>query len=88
MTTSEGSDETSVDTGAALEGNSSVGVDGNSHTNVTSSNGGGGSSKEGEGSVWEVGWGKFHLHLKEIDGGSENDGKAAGPDGKVNVFFM
>jgi len=88
LTTSESSDETLVDTSAALEGNSSVGVNSNSHTSVTSGNGCHGSSEEGKGSVWEVGWGKWHGHLKEIYCRSKDDGKAAGPDGKVNVFFM
>jgi hypothetical protein len=40
LSTSESSDETSVDGGAASEGNSGVGVDSDSHTNVTGKDGG------------------------------------------------
>jgi hypothetical protein len=28
------------------------------------------------------------LHLEEIDGGSEDDGEGAGPDGKPDVLFV
>jgi hypothetical protein len=40
LSTSESSDETSVNGGAAGEGNSGVGVDSDSHTNVTGKDGG------------------------------------------------
>ena len=40
LSTSESSDETSVDGAAAGEGNSGVGVDSDSHTNVTGKDGG------------------------------------------------
>ena len=88
LSTSESSDETSVNGGAASEGNSGVGVDSDSHTNVTGNDGGHGSGKVGGGGVWEVGWSSLHVHLEEIDGSSENDGEGAGPDGKPDVFFV
>jgi len=56
-----------------LEGNSGVGVDGDSHTNVSSNDGCDGSNKVGHGSVWEVSWVLFVVHLKHIDGGAEYD---------------
>lgn len=28
------------------------------------------------------------MHLEEIDGGSEDDGEGAGPDGKIDVFLV
>lgn len=60
LSTSESSNETLVDASAALEGNSGVGVNSNSHTNVTGHNGCDGSSKEGKSGIWEVGWSKWH----------------------------
>jgi hypothetical protein len=30
----------------------------------------------------------LHVHLEEIDSGSENDGEGAGPDGKIDVFLV
>ena len=30
----------------------------------------------------------MHVHLEEIDGGSEDDGERAGPDGKIDVFLV
>jgi hypothetical protein len=88
LSTSESSDETSVNRGAASEGNSGVGVDSDSHTNVTGNDGGHGSGKVGGGGVWEVGWSSVHVHLEEIDGGSENDSERAGPDGEPDVFLV
>lgn len=75
LSSSEGSDETLVDGLAAVEGDSGVGEHGNSHSNVSRSNGCEGSGKERDGGVWEVGWGSFNRHLEEIDGGSKNNGK-------------
>jgi len=88
LSTSESSDETSVNGGAASEGNSGVGVDSDSHTNVTGNDGGHGSGKVGGGGVWEVGWSSGHVHLEEIDSGSENDSERAGPDGEPDVFLV
>ena len=88
LSTSESTDESLMDGGSASVGNSGVGIDSDSHTNVTGKDGGHWSGKVGGGGVWEVGWGSFHAHLEEIDSGSENDGEGAWPDGKPDVFFV
>ena len=88
LSTSESSNETFMDASAALEGNSGVGVYGNSHTNITSHNGCNRSSKEGKSGIWEVSWSKWHWHFEKIDGRTEDNGEKARPDGKVDVFFM
>ena len=56
LSTSEGSEETIMGIFAALEGSSSVGEDGNSHSNVSSGDGSSRSNKVGGGGVWEVSW--------------------------------
>lgn len=60
---------------AALESGSSVSEDSNSHSNVSGSNGGGGSNKVRSGGVWEVGWVFSIVHLLHVDGGSEDHGE-------------
>jgi hypothetical protein len=88
LSTSESTDESLMDGGSASVGNSGVGIDSDSHTNVTGKDGGHWSGKVGGGGVWEVGWGSCHAHLEEIDGSSEDDSEGAGPDGKPDVFFV
>jgi hypothetical protein len=88
LSTSESGDETSMGAVSASIGNSGVGIDSDSHSNVTGNDGGHGSGKVGGSSVWEVGWGSLHAHLEEINSGSENDSERAGPDGKPDVFFV
>lgn len=88
LTTSVSSDETSVDGFAAAEGNSGVGENSDSHTNVSSHDGSKTSSGETDSSVWEVGWGNSSSHLEEIDSASKEDGKGSGPDEKIDIFFV
>lgn len=88
LSTSESGDETSMGAVSASIGNSGVGIDSDSHSNVTGNDGGHGSGKVGGSSVWEVGWGSLHAHLEEINSGSENDSERAGPNGKPDVFFV
>lgn len=87
LTTSEGNNETSVNTSSAHVSNSGVGVDGNSHSNVSSKDGSAGSSEEGDGSVWEVSWSNLSSHLKDIYGTSEENSEENSPDHEDNVFF-
>ena len=77
LSTSESGDETSMGGVSAGIGNSGVGVDSDSHSNVTGNDGGNGSGKVRGSSVWEVGWGSLHAHLEEINSGSENDSERA-----------
>lgn len=77
LSTSESGDETSMGRVSAGIGNSGVGVDSDSHSNVTGNDGGNGSGKVRGSSVWEVGWGSLHAHLEEINSGSENDSERA-----------
>jgi hypothetical protein len=62
---------------AAIVGSSSIGVNGNFHTNVTSSNGGESTNEEGNGSVGEVGRGIFSGDFGSIDGEADNKGENA-----------
>lgn len=59
LSTGEGGQETNMDVVvsslAALEGSSSVGVDSDSHANISSEDRGGGSNEVSSGSVWPVG---------------------------------
>jgi hypothetical protein len=87
LSASESSEETIVDISAAHEGGSSVGVDGNSHSNVSGSNGGSGSNDVGSGSVWEVGWSNIRGHLLHVDGNSEEDSEGSREDTKVQIFL-
>lgn len=75
----------------ALEGGSGVSVDGNSHTNVSSKDGGSRSNKVSSSSVWEVGGSEsvFTLvaHLLPVDSETKDDSNGSGVDSEVEVFF-
>lgn len=73
LSTSEGSEETVVGVFAALEGSSSVSVDSNSHSNVSSGDGSSRSNKVGGGGVWEVGWMILVGHLLPVNSNSKNN---------------
>lgn len=87
LSSSESSEETVVDISAAHEGGSCVGVDSNSHTNVSGSNGSGGSYDEGGGSVWEVGGFNVVGHLLPINGDTKDDSEDGGEDSEIQIFL-
>ena len=91
LSTSESSDESSMAISSGMgtwESDSGVGVDSNSHSDVSSNDGGEGSEEVWGSGVWEIGWGGIVAHLKGVDGESEDEGEKCGPDGKVKVFFV
>jgi hypothetical protein len=71
-----------------LEGGSSVGVDGNSHSNVTSEDGSSGSDEESSGGVWPVGLSPcfVSVHLLIVDGCTEDDSEHSGENSEVKIF--
>lgn len=78
-------DNGQVFTSAAFECGPCVSVDGNSHSDVASEDGSGGSDKEGNGGVWEVSWMILFVsaHLLEVNGESKNNGEKGGEDSEI-----
>ena len=87
LSTSEGSEETIVSVSAAHECCSGVGVDSNSHSNVTCSNGSTASNHESCGGVWEVGWLISNVHLLQIDCEPKQNGENSGKDTQIQILL-
>jgi len=94
LTTSESSEESIVDTLAALESCSRVCVNCNSHANVTGNNRSSRSNQVGSSSVWEVGV-RTSLailavvsHLSVVDSEANDDCKDSREDSEVQVLSI
>ena len=87
LSTSEGSEETIVSVSAAHECCSSVGVDSNSHTDITCSNGSSTSKHESCGGIWEVGWLISNVHLLQVDCETKYNGENSGKDTQIQILL-
>jgi hypothetical protein len=91
LSTSEGAEEALMDIWATQESSSNVSENGNTHSEVTSKDGGSWSNEVGGGGVWEVS-GLLSsgistgVHLLPIDGQTEDDSEDTGENSEVKVL--
>jgi len=86
LSSSEGGQKSIMGIFAAHESGSSVGVNGNSHSNVSSGNGGSRADEVCKAGVWEVGsW--SGSHLLPVNSYSQDDTEHQREDGEVQILL-